>query len=323
MKKIILSSLVLLLHMTLCAQDYLPFQKTIKKLYSVKGDSEAESLWKELSTSQSVPLVCEDSVAFLYYGDGKSVGWMGDFNGWGYDKTFKPKPLKIPNTKFWILKTSFPKDSRFDYKIVVDDNNWILDPANPYQQWSGVGGGSPNSELRMPDWKEDPIDTPLPNIQKGKVEKDILINSSVLKYQITYNTYIPPGYDPNITYPVIYVTDGYEYMHERMGNMITILDNLITLKKIKPIIAVFIDHREPVNRSNNRRMNELAMSERYLQFVTDELIPQVESKYHISKDPTQRAILGTSMGGLTAAYFAFSKPAVFGMAGIQFTSILV
>ena len=86
---------------------------------------------------------------------------------------------------------------------------------------------------------------------------------------------------------------------------------------MKPIIAVFIDHREPVNRSNNRRMNELAMSERYLQFVTDELIPQVESKYLISKDPAQRAILGTSMGGLTAAYFAFSKPGVFGLAGIQ------
>jgi enterochelin esterase family protein len=242
---------------------------------------------------------------------------MGDFNGWGYDKAFKPKALKIPNTKFWMMKTSFPKDSRFDYKIVVDDSNWILDPANPHQQWSGVGGGSPNSELRMPNWKEDPIDVPLPNIHTGKVEKDILINSSILKYQITYSTYVPPDYKPEVTYPVIYVTDGYEYMHERMGNMITILDNLIALKKIKPIIAVFIDHREPVNRSNNRRMNELAMSERYLQFVTDELIPQVESKYLISKDPAQRAILGTSMGGLTAAYFAFSKPGLFGLAGIQ------
>ncbi|HTJ50983.1 MAG TPA: alpha/beta hydrolase-fold protein [Cyclobacteriaceae bacterium] len=316
MKKIILSCLVLL-HITLYAQDYTPFQSTIRKLYSVKTDSEAGALWKELASNQSVPLVCEDSVAFLYYGDGKSVGWMGDFNGWGYDKAFKPKALKIPNTKFWMMKTSFPKDSRFDYKIVVDDSNWILDPANPHQQWSGVGGGSPNSELRMPNWKEDPIDVPLPNIHTGKVEKDILINSSILKYQITYSTYVPPDYKPEVTYPVIYVTDGYEYMHERMGNMITILDNLIALKKIKPIIAVFIDHREPVNRSNNRRMNELAMSERYLQFVTDELIPQVESKYLISKDPAQRAILGTSMGGLTAAYFAFSKPGLFGLAGIQ------
>jgi enterochelin esterase-like enzyme len=316
MKKIILSGLILL-QVTLYAQDYLPFQKTIKKLYAVRNDSEAETLWKELTANQSVPLVCEDSVAFLYYGEGKSVGWMGDFNGWGYDKVFKSKALKIPNTKFWMMKTSFPKDSRFDYKIVVDESNWILDPANPHQQWSGVGGGSPNSELRMPNWKEDPIDVPLHNIHTGKVEKDILINSSVLKYQITYSTYIPPDYKPEVAYPVIYVTDGYEYMHERMGNMITILDNLIALKKMKPIIAVFIDHREPVNRSNNRRMNELAMSERYLQFVTDELIPQVESKYLISKDPAQRAILGTSMGGLTAAYFAFSKPGLFGLAGIQ------
>src|SRR5690242_5134524 len=102
MKKIILSGLVLL-HITLYAQDYTPFQSTIRKLYSVKTDSEAGALWKELTSNQSVPLVCEDSVAFLYYGDGKSVGWMGDFNGWGYDKAFKPKALKIPNTKFWMM----------------------------------------------------------------------------------------------------------------------------------------------------------------------------------------------------------------------------
>ncbi len=102
-----------------------------------------------------------------------------------------------------------------------------------------------------------------------------------------------------------------------MGNMPVVLNNLIHLKKIKPVIAVFIDHREPAVRSNNRRMRELAMNESFLNFVTNELIPAVEHKYTISTDPAQRAIIGTSMGGLTAAYFAFSRPDVFGLAGIQ------
>jgi len=99
--------------------------------------------------------------------------------------------------------------------------------------------------------------------------------------------------------------------------MATVLDNLIHENKIQPIVAVFLDHREPVNRANNRRMQELAMNPKYLDFFENEFIAHIESKYSVSKDPKQRAVLGTAMGGLTSAYFAFSKPGVFGMAGIQ------
>jgi enterochelin esterase-like enzyme len=80
---------------------------------------------------------------------------------------------------------------------------------------------------------------------------------------------------------------------------------------------VFVDHREPVNRSNNRRMQELAMSSSYLDFFTKELLPEIEKDYPVATDAKQRGIMGTSMGGLTATYFAFTKPDVFGLAGIQ------
>ncbi len=44
-------------------------------------------------------------------------------------------------------------------------------------------------------------------------------------------------------------------------------------------------------------MQELALNSQYLSFVTDELIPKVESQYPISTRPEERGILGTSMGG--------------------------
>jgi enterochelin esterase-like enzyme len=300
------------------AQDYSSFTSTIQKLYQLRSPEEINQAWNDLVESENIPMVYKDSVAFLYRGEARSVVWMGDFNSWGYTKDFDNKGKRIPGTDIWILKTIFPEDARLDYKILINDDNWILDPHNLDHQWSGVGGGSPNSELRMPMWKEDPVTAALiPGAQQGKIEKDILLISKAMGYQVTYSIYIPYGYKPNLTYPVVYVTDGYEYMHERMGNMVTILDNLIHLKKIRPVIAVFIDHREPVNRSNNRRMQELAMNEKYLAFVTDELLPIVGKNYKTSPDPAQRAIIGTSMGGLSAAYFAFSKPEVFGLAGIQ------
>lgn len=311
--------LLLLLASIFCtAQDYSFFTSTIQKLHASSSAEVIDRLWNDLAESENIPLVAEDSVAFLYRGEASSVAWMGDFNGWGYNKDFNNKGKRIANTDIWILRTSFPKDARLDYKILINDTNWILDPYNTDHQWSGVGGGSPNSELRMPDWKPDPITTrPIESARRGKLERDLLLNSKALGYQITYSIYIPDGYNPNKASPVIYVTDGYEYMHDRMGNMITILDNLIHLKKIKPVIAVFIDHREPVNRSNNRRMMELAMNEKYLSFLLNELIPVVEKNYFVSKLPEERAIIGTSTGGLSAAYFAFTKPEVFGLAGIQ------
>jgi enterochelin esterase family protein len=268
---------------------------------------------------QKIPFVADDSVAFLFKGEASGVWWMGDFNGWGNDKNFDHQGKRIPGSDIWILKHSFPPDARLDYKIVIDETTWILDPVNPHQQWSGVGGGSPNSELRMPLWKEDELIFPMEAIFHGRIVKDVLIHSKNLGYRITYSVYIPPDYRPSSShvYPVIYITDGYEYLHERMGNMPTILDNLIHKKMIKPVIAVLVDHREPGNHSNNRRMQELAMSEKYLAFFAEELIPKVEKQYSISTDPEERAILGASMGGLSAAYFSFKRPDLFGLAGIQ------
>ena len=294
----------------LVSQDCSVFTNTIRSLKDTTS-------YLRLKAEKKIPFVYEDSVAFLFEGKATSVAWMGDFNGWGYDKTFVNHGKKIPNTYIWVLKAKFPKNARLDYKILIDGNNWIIDPENQHHQWSGVGGGSPNSELRMPDWKEDAEQQVNNKIAHGTVKNDILFNSKILNYQITYSIYLPAGVERLGKVPVIYVTDGYEYLHPQLGNMTTVLDNLIAEKKIKPIAAVFVDHREPVNRSNNRRMQELAMNGTYLEFFTTELLPEIEKNYPVTTEATQRGIMGTSMGGLTATYFAFTKPGVFGLVGIQ------
>lgn len=64
-------------------------------------------------------------------------------------------------------------------------------------------------------------------------------------------------------------------------------------------------------------MNELAMNSQYLDFFTNELMPEIERNFPVSKLASERGIMGTSMGGLAATYFAFTKPGVFGLVGIQ------
>jgi enterochelin esterase family protein len=318
MKVAVLFLFALSFQQTRAQDQYTGFTTTLQKLVAAPGEEALDRMWNDLVSTHKIPIVVEDSVAFLYRGDARKVVWTGDFNGWGSLQNFNSTGTRIRGTNLWILKLSLPKDARLDYKIILNDQTYILDPVNVFGQWSGVGGGSQNSELRMPAWKEDPLTVSrLEGAAAGKIEKDLFYNSPTLGYHLTYSVYLPHTYHANEPLPVVYVTDGYEYMHERLGNMITILDNLIYLRKIKPVMAVFIDNRNPVNRSETRRMQELAMSEKYLAFITNELIPLIEKKYTVSNSASERAIIGTSLGGLYAAYAAFTKPDVFGQAGIQ------
>jgi enterochelin esterase-like enzyme len=304
----------ILVSFSLSAQDYSKFTSTLRSLQH-DDSTTRELLWNLLKSTKKIPYIVHDSVAFLFRGQAQSVEWMGDFNAWGYDRKVNVKGTLV-GRDLWIFKTAFPLDARLDYKILLNGSEWRLDSNNPHQQWSGVGGGSPNSELRMPNWKED-LALHLPSKDGGSITEDLLTHSNVLGYQVMYKIYTPPHYSTLKGLPIVYVTDGYEYLHPKMGNVVNMLDHLILQKKIRPIIAVFVDHREPVNRSNNRRMEELAINEKYLQFFTDELVPHVEGGLMVSGKPTDRGILGAQMGGLSAAYFAFSRPDVFGLCGIQ------
>lgn len=279
---------------------------------------QVEQFWEKLKAQKNIPLVIGDSVAFLYK-DKKvdSVSWQGDFNGWGGwagGQIFRNKGHRIGKSDIWIMKAAFPKDARLDYKVVRNGREWVLDPANPYLQW---GGGGPNSELRMPNWKPEPTTFNKAGISKGILSANVLIKSRSLGYELFYKVYLPARYEQLTNLPVVYVTDGQEYADEKMGAMINVLDNLIAEKKIKPVIAVFLDPRQPTDFDNNRRMLELPLNEKFLDFVSDELVPAIDSQYKTNSSADARAIMGTSLGGLNAAYFGIKAPQKFHLLGIH------
>lgn len=275
--------------------------------------TEIDSLWNRLIREDQIPFKNDSNVLFLYRGVADSVSWNGDFNSWGDDKDFQNKGKNIEGTDIWMLKTSFPSNARIDYKVAVDES-WILDPVNPHYQWSGFG---PNSELQMPDWKSEPLKERLPEAKEGSVTADIQIKSSSLGYTLQYKVYTPVGYENLSELPVIYLLDGQEYIDDRLGNAVIMLDNLIQIKKIKPIIAVFVDPRTPEDLDVNRRTDEFGTNPDYNDFFINELIPEITENYKISATRTNTALLGTSLGGLNATYLGFMNPQVFGKIGIQ------
>ncbi len=275
---------------------------------------ELDQIWESLVSNNQIPFTESETALFLYRGEAETVSWNGDFNSWSGNDRVKTDGTNIERTDIWMWKTSFPSDARLDYKVTINGDNWMLDPVNPYQQWSGFG---PNSELRMPDWKEEILTEAVPEIPTGSLSDNILIYSDVMEYPIHYRVYLPVGYENMETLPVLYTTDGQEYSDPKLGAVPTVLDNLIHQQRITPTIVVFVSPLNPDNGAENRRAEELGNNEAYLSFFVDELIPMIETSYKVDSDANSRVILGTSLGGLNAAFFAFSRPDIFNGVAIQ------
>lgn len=292
-------------------KSYEDFKLTLTNIMnSPERESSILAFWDSLKSNHQIPFIFNDSVMFLFRGDAKEVSWEGDFSGWS--------PIlgsQLEQSNVWWLEKTFPPDARLDYKV-VQDSKWTLDPDNAYVQYSGFG---PNSELRMPDW-EYPEETILVDgVNRGELSENILIAASVetLGYDLQYKVYTPFGYQDKSNLPVMYIADGQEYADERLGSMLIVLDNLIHQNKIEPIIAVFIDPRNPDNLGENRRADQYRGNLKFANFVADELVSVIDTNYKTNNNADARAILGTSYGGWNAGYFGVTRSDKFHLIAIH------
>lgn len=259
------------------------------------------------------PIIRGDTVVFHYSGPARSVSWNGDFNGWGRADTIPNQGVYDSLRGVWVLVTTFPQSARTDYKIVLDGSNWILDPKNPRQQWGGAG---PNSELRMPQWQPSPAEGREASL-RGEVKGPFTISSPALGYSVRYQVYLPAGYISERGLPVIYVTDGHEYLDANLGHMAHTADWLIEQRKTKPFVIVAVDPRDPADPSRNRRMEELVRNDNYATFITRELPDEIEALFNVRTDAAGKALMGTSLGGLFATWIYANHPGYFGNVAIQ------
>ncbi len=135
----------------------------------------------------------------------------------------------------------------------------------------------------------------------GNLSKNIRIKSIGLGYELQYRVYVPEGVKPNDKLQTIYMTDGQRYIEK--GKMNKILDREIAAGNIKPVIAIFVDSRNPDNLKDNRRNKQFFCNIAYANFFMQELIPHVDNLFPTSHDRKDRVILGLSFGGLNSACF--------------------
>ncbi len=269
------------------------------------------------------PIVEGNTAHFIYKEQpGTIVGVGGEWNGYDARKA----PMKPIGAGLLHYQHEFELDARLDYfffeydtgsspdllsdpgAIVLDDMRPVLDPLN---QRVGESGFGLRSELAMPVYQRPAITREQPGVLAGLLREET-IKSEALQQVRAYTVYLPPAYTANNQpYSSIYFHDGGDYLS--MGKAPIVLNNLIAVGAIPPVVAVFVP---PVD-----RIGEYNCSDRYVSFLCDELLPELQDRYNLSSDPAKRAIIGPSLGGLISLYTGKQRPDCFGLVGAQSSAV--
>lgn len=269
---------------------------------------------------------CKDGkfhVVITYSGLAKSVQIAGDFTDWKpLDKISITTSIDTGWSSF-VFHKFFNSTARVEYKLIVD-GKWITDPLNPNKVNNGVGGE--NSFFTMPDYKPTEWDKEQTweetmKEAKGDISNVILQGCGIEKLQSkVYGERTICVYYPTIPFlslkepsPVLYLQDGTDYRNR--ANAMTILDNLVRAKIVKPFYIVFLDPKD--------RMKEYWANDDYAKFLAEEVVPMIDSKYNTIKSRDGRAVMGASLGGITAVHVGLKYPNVFGRIGGQSSSFWI
>ncbi len=152
-------------------------------------------------------------------------------------------------------------------------------------------------------------------VAKGTLTDNIRIDSQQLGYSLQYRVYVPEVVKENSELSSIYLADGQWYLGD--GKLDEVLDREIGSGTINPVIAIFVDSRDPDNLSKNRRNNQFICNNNYALFYMKELIPAIEAKFQVKVDREHRAIAGLSFGGINAACFGLMASKGFANIGMH------
>ena len=144
------------------------------------------------------------------------------------------------------------------------------------------------------------------------IGKRYSIESRLLNETRFYNVYLPPSYETSnlIKYPVVYLLDGDYNFHHTTG----LIEQLSSIsEKIPEMIVVGISDNGHNNYVKNctpfdKKNNPGGQSEKFLEFITAELKPQINKNY---KSAEYDILIGHSLGGLFTINALLSKPESF------------
>lgn len=161
-------------------------------------------------------------------------------------------------------------------------------------------------------------------VPEGTVTEHLWLESEIYPgTKRRYYVYVPAQYDGSKPAALMVFQDGHAYVSESGEYRAPVVfDNLIHRGELPVTIGVFVDpgHKKaslPAKpgwrpRPENRSVEYDSLGDTYSKFLLNEILPEVENQYSISKDPNRRGICGASSGGICAFTVAWERPDQFG-----------
>lgn len=160
-------------------------------------------------------------------------------------------------------------------------------------------------------------------VQLSEIQ-EFKLDSTELNRTVKHWVYIPPNYDRGNNFPLLVMHDGQNLFTDSLSfagewHVDEVLDSLYKTKGLQ-IIAVGIEN------GGKKRINELTpytnvkhgggQADAYLSYIKTKLLPYVEKNYKISAETKDKALMGSSLGGLITFYEAFQNNSPFSKFGV-------
>jgi enterochelin esterase family protein len=262
-----------------------------------------------LARQKAFPIIEETGrVHFLYRGNAKDVGIVGDMIGFRREDPMK----RLADTDLFYYTTQLEPDAAVTYGFLVDYAKPIADPRNPRP---GKGLFGDVSLLTMPAWREPGWLASAARGRQGRLEP-LEFESHVREgRKCLTQVYLPADYDkqPAKRYPLLFVHDGQDALDQ--GSMKNALDQLVGVT-VQPLIAVFM-----IPDPNDKELNQ-GQFDKYTEMLVTELIPKLDAKYRTIKEPSSRAAFGAADGANAALFSVLGHPETFGRLGAQSATIM-
>jgi enterochelin esterase family protein len=222
-------------------------------------------------------------------------------------------PTRDPHTPGYVTAKELPDGIVPPARA---DGNFILGPTHPATPEMSTHENVPkgdvyeftmsSSDSRIyPGIARDPgtFGTPDPN----NSDKLNVPSSHPAPWTRRVAVYVPKQYAPGTVAPFIVGADGPD------PSLFTALDNLIAERRVPVMIAISIANGGGDAQGSERGLEYDTLSGRYAEFVENEVLPQVEEKYHVrlTKDSNGRAAMGGSSGAAAAFIMAWYHPELY------------
>ncbi|MGN6548082.1 MAG: alpha/beta hydrolase-fold protein [Aureliella sp.] len=261
----------------------------------------------------------------VYLQDGKD-DLNNLFGNWPLANQDLAAALRFAGYEHKFVMTEGGHSGTYGGQLLPDALRWLwteeseADKAERIKAQQAAAEQNQANRQAKADWQPHPDAVPRDDVPHGTVEKMPAWESEIFENTIRdWAIYVPAQYKKEQPAALMVFQDGQSFSNEKgRWRVPVVFDNLIARGDMPPTIAVFINPGHDKSRergrrgqASNRGFEYDSLGDRYARFLLEEIIPEVEKRYTISKDPDMRAIGGSSSGAICAFTVAWERTDAF------------